>query len=256
VRKIEYEEGQILGDYGVVYLKEVESRRLPCGDLKRRAEFKCGMCGDFFITEIQAIKLGSTKSCGCERIRKVREACCTHKCTGHPLFNVWRNIKERCYNDKHKAYKNYGGRGIKMYEGWLNDPRPFIEYVENLGWEKGLEVDRIDNDGNYEPDNLRVVTHYSNNQNTRLINKRNTLGFRGIGYRGECWKNPYKTSIMMNRIYYHLNSYPTPQQAAQAYDVAVILLDGLHPRNFKEYELGDYDPEVVEKVKNKIKELK
>jgi hypothetical protein len=247
-KRIEYKDGQILGDFGVIFIKELESVKD-----KRRAEFKCGRCGNVFITEIQQIKHNHTSSCGCRRSALLIDSNTTHGCTNSPLYFIWASIKYRCFNPTAKAYKDYGGRGIKVYEGWVDDPRPFIEYMKSVGWKEGLEVDRIDNDGNYEPNNLRVVTPCENLQNTRLLRSNNTLGFRGIAHHRDFNKNPYSARIVLDKTIYNLGSYQTPQQGAQAYDVAIILLKGLQPRNFSDYTLEDYDTEIIEKVRNKLK---
>ena len=77
------------------------------------------------------------------------------------------HIKERCYNPNSKAYKRYGGRGIKMCDEWLNDYELFEKWALSHGYEQHLAIDRINNDGNYSPDNCRFVTPKENNQNRR-----------------------------------------------------------------------------------------
>lgn len=76
-------------------------------------------------------------------------------------------MKERCYNPNAHYYKNYGGRGISICDEWRNDPIAFIQWGEKHGYQKGLQIDRIDNDGNYEPSNCRFVTPKENNNNKR-----------------------------------------------------------------------------------------
>lgn len=76
-------------------------------------------------------------------------------------------IKQRCYNPKCKAYKNYGARGIKMCQEWFDNPILFYEWAMKNGYCKGLEIDRINNDGDYEPNNCRWVSHIENNNNRR-----------------------------------------------------------------------------------------
>ena len=63
------------------------------------------------------------------------------------LLSVRREMKQRCYNPNHSAYKNYGGRGIKICDEWLNDYNSFLKWAENNGYREGLSIDRIDNDG-------------------------------------------------------------------------------------------------------------
>lgn len=82
----------------------------------------------------------------------------------HPLYNVWLNIKRRCLNPSHPVYHRYGGRGIKVCDKWLSDFGNFYAWAINK-WEKGLQIDRIDNNGNYDPNNCRFVTSKQNNSN-------------------------------------------------------------------------------------------
>ncbi len=96
----------------------------------------------------------------------------THGTAHEPLYSVWNAIKFRTSNPKSNSYDDYGARGIKMHEAWVNDPRAFIEYVSALPRfaERdiiGLSLDRINNDGNYEPGNLRWATREEQYANSR-----------------------------------------------------------------------------------------
>lgn len=82
------------------------------------------------------------------------------------LFNVWQTMKERCENPNRQKYKDYGGRGIKVCSEW-REASNFILWALNNGYEKGLQLDRIDNDGDYCPDNCRFVTPRENSRNRR-----------------------------------------------------------------------------------------
>ena len=89
----------------------------------------------------------------------------------HPLYGVWGTMKTRCYNKNRKTYKYWGGKGIIVCKEWLNNPKAFIEWCLENGYKKGLQIDRENNDGNYEPSNCRFVTAIVNVQNkgaTRL----------------------------------------------------------------------------------------
>ena len=80
------------------------------------------------------------------------------------LYRRYYHIKERCYNPNSKSYARYGGRGIKMCDEWLNDYQSFENWCLSHGYEKNLAIDRINNDGDYAPDNCRFVTLKENNQ--------------------------------------------------------------------------------------------
>ena len=75
-------------------------------------------------------------------------------------YKRWTQIKRRCYNPNDIDYPNYGARGIKMWDGWVNNPAAFCEYVESLERyeETNTTIDRIDYNKGYEPDNLRWIT--------------------------------------------------------------------------------------------------
>ena len=76
-------------------------------------------------------------------------------------------MKQRCYNPKNHAYKYYGGRGIKICNKWLNDFMSFYNWSINNGYAKGLSIDRINNNGNYEPNNCRWISSSVQMNNTR-----------------------------------------------------------------------------------------
>jgi hypothetical protein len=89
----------------------------------------------------------------------------------HPLFNKWIGMRKRCFDSNHKSYPNYGGRGIKVCERWL-DFKAFRDDCLRLGWVDGLTMDRIDVHGGYEPSNVRFVnssTQARNRRSNRLI---------------------------------------------------------------------------------------
>ena len=87
----------------------------------------------------------------------------------HPLYNCWSSIKQRCYNPLASSYKSYGARGINMYKPWLDNPEAFINYVlKNIGPRpKNKTIDRINNNSNYEPGNIRWATDEEQAQNKR-----------------------------------------------------------------------------------------
>lgn len=85
----------------------------------------------------------------------------------NPIYRVWAGIKKRCLDKNYVNYKHYGGRGIEICDEWKNSSVTFINWAINNGYQKGLQIDRIDNDGNYSPENCRFVTVKINNRNTR-----------------------------------------------------------------------------------------
>ena len=91
----------------------------------------------------------------------------THGMSKNKFYQVWNGIKQRCYNENNKQYKNYGERGIKVCDEWINNFEAFYDWSINNGYKEGLQIDRIDVNGNYEPNNCRWVDRYINNNNRR-----------------------------------------------------------------------------------------
>lgn len=88
-----------------------------------------------------------------------------HGFSNEPLYYVWIGIKNRCFNKKNKDYKYYGAKGIKMCKEWEDDYIFFKNWLLKNNYKKGLQLDRINNKGNYEPNNCRVVDSKHNNNN-------------------------------------------------------------------------------------------
>lgn len=122
-------------------------------------------CGNKKLVTSSDLTHGRVMSCGCFHSEMVAKRNFRHGLKRHPLYMVWRDIKDRCYNSKNIGYHRYGGRGILMCDEWLNSPDVFIRWGETHGYEKGLQIDRIDNDKGYSPDNCRFVTCHDNNRN-------------------------------------------------------------------------------------------
>ena len=132
-------------------------------------------CGNMFETTVAQLNASQTLSCGCMRREKAivnarkgdnrRE----HGLSGSKIYMVWQEMKQRCKNQKRVGYKNYGGRGISVYSPWVNDFTAFYNYVSKLPHfqEEGRSLDRINNDGNYEPNNLRWATRSEQAKNRR-----------------------------------------------------------------------------------------
>lgn len=132
-----------------------------------------------------------------------------HGLRKHPLYSVWANIKTRCYNQNDVHYERWGGRGITVCDEWKNDFQTFYDWAMSNGYQDNLTLDRIDNDGNYEPSNCRWVT--------TTIQNRNKRNCKPITYNGKTkflndWAKEYgiKPKTLWMRLYHYKMS---PEEA-------------------------------------------
>jgi len=133
------------------------------------------------------------------------------------IYNVWSNMNKRCHNPKSSRYRDYGGRGIYVCQEWRDSFTSFRDWALSHGYQRDLEIDRIDNNGGYSPDNCRFVTRSQNNMNTR---KRKNCTSK---YRGVTWDKQYKkwrSGIVVKGKKKSLGRFPTQLAAAIAYDNA------------------------------------
>ena len=181
------------------------------------ALIKC-YCGKEFKTHLQHIKSGHTKSCGCLS---------RHNLSYHRLYNVWSCMITRTTNKNIKRYKDWGGRGIKVCDRWLN----VANFIEDMypTFQEGLTLDRKDNSLGYFKDNCRWVEKNIQARNSRKLKSTNTTGYRGVS---KAKNNKFTARLCVNYIAIHIGTYETKLEAAKAYDNYVIANNLEHTRNF------------------------
>ena len=133
-------------------------------------------CGNMITTEFNRIKNGNTRSCGCLYREVIKNTNITHGKSYTRLYNSWRGMKDRCLNPKHTGYKNYGGRGIKLFHKWLVFEN-FMIWALSHGYWDGLTIERTDTNGDYSPDNCTWATRKKQGNNKR---NNHLITFEGV----------------------------------------------------------------------------
>jgi len=143
----------------------------------------------------------------------------THGMNGTKLHSVWGDMKDRCLNSKCKYFPRYGGRGIIVCNRWMTF-MPFFAWAILNGYKQGLQIDRIDNDGGYNPDNCRWVTARQNMLNRRRLMSNNTSGFEGVCFDKKY--NKWKARISIKGKRKNLGLFINKQDAVNARNQHII----------------------------------
>ena len=184
---------------------------------KKIRKWKCQCeCGNKVITRQVSLRSGNTKSCGCLRKEITKETKTKH---GHSSnrsnskeYSCWLGIKARCFNPNDTAYHNYGGRGITMYFEWKDDFEAFYKYMGDAP-SPNHSIDRINENGNYEPGNVEWGTNQTQ-AIRRRTRKDNTSGIKGVKWNKKDKK--WIAYIGVNHKLIHLGSFNTKKEALVA----------------------------------------
>ena len=198
---------ELIEDLGMMYPTEKSKRKYRFG------LYKC-FCGNKFKVQIAMVKNKNTNSCGCLQKQRIKESNTTHGQVSHRLYYVWYEMIQRCNNLKHKDYVNYGARGIKVCNRWLN----VANFIEDMypSYQEGQSIDRKENDKGYSPDNCRWVNSTVQNRNKRKIQSNNKSGYKGVSWHKASNKWSSQITVKGKKIY--LGVFNEINKAIKAYD--------------------------------------
>jgi hypothetical protein len=170
-------------------------------------------CGNEAVVMLSNLLGGRTKSCGCLNselaAERTRLRNTTHGMYGTREYNIWNAMVDRCTNEKHHNYGLYGGRGIEVCDRWFNSVENF--YTDMGDRPPGMSLDRIDNDGDYEPDNCRWATAKEQSRN-----KRNNRLIEGKAMAEWCEDNNLNYNAVAHRLYRLLKKGMSDEDAVNA----------------------------------------
>lgn len=174
------------------------------------AKCRC-RCGTERRVRTKALLDGDSKSCGCRKV--VGQRICTQKRNKEDkrLQHIWGHMIRRCTNKKDVNYFRYGGRGITVCQEWLDSFDAFLKWAKENGAEKGLHIDRKDNNKGYSPDNCHFVTCKTNARNTRR--NINVTAF-GETKCLSAWAEDHRCVVKANGLYHRIVHYKLPPELA------------------------------------------
>lgn len=170
-------------------------------------------CGNVKEVRESSIVSGDSRSCGCLAKENCSKRNSKHYVNGEPitrhrLYKRWWNMNRRCYQPKSKDFHHYGGRGIEVCDRWrssLPDYKGFENFVEDMAdfFIEGLELDRIDNEGNYTPDNCKWSTRQEQVINSRrLLGEDTLIQYQGKSFLASQWEieTGIKGKVISDRV--------------------------------------------------------
>lgn len=187
---------------------------------------ECLNDGNIIKTDAYKLKSGRTSSCGCLQKQYMRDSKTTHGMSKNPLYAVWYEMIQRCHNIDNINYNKHGARGIIVCDRWRDKESGLENFIKDVepNYVVGLHIDRIDNDGNYELNNVRWVSAQQNQFNSS--SRTGTSKYKGVcKSKGN---KKWSAQIYYNRKKIHLGMFCNEIDAAIAYNKKAIELFGEH----------------------------
>jgi len=169
-------------------------------------------CGNEVVVLGVGLRSGNTKSCGCYKRDRIIEVSLKHGEGGTPLYKVWQDMKQRCHNKNDYHYVWYGGRGIRVCQKWQNSYEAFRDWALANGYQENLTLDRIDNDGDYCPENCRWATRHQQAANRR--NNNEVVGVEQLS-NGKGHKS-WRATLQVDKKYVLRKSFKVKEEAIAA----------------------------------------
>lgn len=193
-------------------------------------------CGTENILALSNLINGKTTQCRNCALKYLNEISTTHGLSDHPLYLVWNDMKQRCYNQNRDHYKYYGKRNITICDKWFNSFECFYNWAIENGYKTGLSIDRINVNGDYCPENCRWTTSkiQSINRNKQL---NNTSGYVGIHIKNmKNNRQMWEADIYSDYKTIYLGTYKTQKEALEVRNKYII-------DNNLEYHIQEYKGE-------------
>lgn len=203
-----FKKGQVVGN--CIFIKEIGKDKYN----KRVGLFQCE-CGNEFQSAITKIKTFKVRWCGCMKPNY------RHGMSHSKIYSIWNSMIDRCYNSNSQMFSYYGGRGINVCHEWKGDFVSFYNYASKLhGYGvKGMTLDRVNTDGNYEPGNIRWANMRIQQINTRK-QKNTSSKYKGVSWQKD--RKKWKVEIKVKDKKYYLGRFKIENEAVSARNAFIV----------------------------------